>query len=141
MVQPAAAGDSLPQAEPLVLETWTVLQRIQESLEALGAQGQALNDLLASTIEQGKIYSVAPLTLTDPAGLLFTFPSPLFSITVTNDGPGNIDARLVFGRAFEPLRVQAGETASFSFRTGRIDQILLVPLAGANPVIRLFGTY
>jgi hypothetical protein len=71
-----------------------------------------------------------------------TFTPYLFSMVVTNDGPGIAQIRtLPAGQQQTPLELRANEVANITFPTAVIGGIRFRGVAGATPTIRVMGTF
>jgi hypothetical protein len=103
-----------------------------------------LISLLESQQEKGLTYAIAPFTLSTFAEIwpkgVFGVAVSLFSIAITNDGPGDCDCSVNVMYS-SPARLQAGDVFRVSFATAQIHCLFLTPVSGATPSIRGFGTY
>jgi hypothetical protein len=115
----------LAEIKGLLQGTHDVLRDILENLRA--------------QVQQGFVY---PLTITTN-GLTpveETFNPPLFSISLTNDGPGTIQYRIPNSGAANWVNLQPTEVIEFNFIIGKIVSVAFRAL-GSNGTIRLVGTY
>lgn len=63
----------------------------------------------------------------------------LFSVTVTNDGPGNVEVRIPGSGSGAWLALQPPETRTFTAAKPIIKSIGVRPVGGATPVLRIAG--
>ncbi len=129
---PPPPPEAAPSAE-------TLLQQISGQLN--GIQG-VLNNILKELREQVQAGFTYPITV-DTTGLVpveLTFDPALFSISLTNDGPGTIQYRIPNTGAAFWIDLQPTEVVTFTFLKGLIKSAGF-RAQGANGRIRAVGTY
>jgi len=97
-----------------------------------------LTALIQSQIERGFLVQAALNATLLPQDVEFN--SPLFSISITNDGPGVLEFN-IFPSSTRPSTLLAGEIANISFSTAKILMVRIRGIAGATPAVRIMGTY
>jgi hypothetical protein len=113
----------------------TLFQAVQ--LDDLNLKLDKMISILMSQREQGCQFSIDPIT----SGTLIELDlhdTPLFSLSVTNDGPGVIEVRLK-SRTNQGLTVNATDTGNWSFSWAAIDYVYILP--AALTTVRLAGLY
>jgi len=90
---------------------------------------------------RGYVYPIN-ITLTETRVLDFVsnFPyTPLFSVTIINDGPDEVYPSIAIGQVETPLK--PGETITFDVQSPRIEKLYLIVNEGKTARIRGFGVY
>jgi hypothetical protein len=131
-IQQAPPPEAAPSAE-------TLLQQISGQLN--GIQG-VLNNILTELREQVQAGYTYPITV-DTTGLVpveLTFDPALFSISLTNDGPGTIQYRIPNTGAAFWIDLQPTEVVTYTFLKGLVKSAGF-RAQGADGRIRAVGTY
>lgn len=110
----------------------------------LASMDVTLKAILQELREQVQVGATYPLTITVSAP---QFPNKvdlpnLFAVTLTNDGPGNLEYRLPGTGSGNWVALAATEQITFNAIKGVFRSIGLRPVvAGGAPVLRLVGLY
>ncbi|RJQ43373.1 MAG: hypothetical protein C4534_08225 [Gaiellales bacterium] len=112
-------------------------------LDDIYREQRRIRELAEDQRPQGLLWSMDPFVLTVPRGIEVrdgTKDIRLFSVTVMNDGAGSL--RFGFNSTDRtPILVNVLETRTITFARGVIESLILTPVAGATPTVRIFGTY
>ncbi len=111
-------------------------------VDAMDAQTKVLVSILAELRAQRQEGAVYPVTLTTrgQVPVPITFNPPLFSISLTNNGPGKIQYRLPATGSTAWVDLEPSEVIAFNFSTGVIHSVSFRAL-GADGSIRAVGSY
>lgn len=127
-------GGLFPGQEPPTKDVPVLLLRNNNLLRAILWR-------LARTVQRGYVYSVT-LVVSDPiVPLEVSFDPPLFSITIVNDGAGNVQFRAPnrSEAVWTPLAPTEQFTANFI--EGLIGSVGFRSVGAGTPTIRVFGTF
>lgn len=137
------APGGLPAEPPLSAEAPT-----GELLVNLANLLTLANDLLAAILQElreqvqrGYVYTVTQVvTTTVPLEILFS--PPLFSVALTNDGPGIVQYRIPNNASAVWINLAPTEVVNFNFIKGLVPSLALaLPPAGAAATVRIVGTF
>jgi hypothetical protein len=126
-------GARIPQGSERVDPT--MFQAVQ--LDDMNRKLDVLIALMSSQRERGYQYAPDPITSASMIELDLQ-DNPLFSLTVSNDGPGTVEVRLRHPTS-KGLTVNANDTGSWSFSWAAIDYVYIFP--AALTTVRLAGLY
>jgi len=97
---------------------------------------------LREQVQRGYVYPLV-LTVASQAPDEYEFDTPLFSVSLTNDGPANIEYKLPYSGQAQWVQLRPTEVITFTFIKGLIRSlgVRLTAAGGAATAVRVVGTY